>query len=89
MRLIDADELKIQFDGHFVGVAKNDLDNAPTVEAEPIIHGHWIREYYQLGTAITNSVLVECSNCHKKVVDSTDFCPNCGAKMDEVKSKYD
>lgn len=26
----------------------------------------------------------ECSVCQKRVWDNTDYCPNCGAKMDEV-----
>ena len=38
MRLIDADALPIKFDGHkFVVVWKNDLDNAPTVDAVEVV----------------------------------------------------
>ena len=39
MRLVDADKLQIKYDGHTVGVWKNDLDNAPIVNAIPI---EWI-----------------------------------------------
>lgn len=42
MRLIDADKLPISFDGHTVSVWKNDIDNAPTVEAIPV---EWIKNY--------------------------------------------
>jgi len=73
MRLIDADKLKISYDGHFVGVAKNDLDNAPTVEAEPIIHGHWVETIY--GDFM-------CSHCHMVNCAEGNFCSWCGAKMD-------
>lgn len=37
MRLIDADALPIKFDGHTVSVWKNDIDNAPTVDAVPVV----------------------------------------------------
>lgn len=37
MRLIDADALPIKFDGHIVSVWKNDIDNAPTVDAVPVV----------------------------------------------------
>ena len=37
-RLIDADKLPIKFDGHkFVVVRKNDLDNAPIVDAVEVV----------------------------------------------------
>ena len=77
MRLIDADKLKISYDGHFVGVAKNDLDNAPTVEAQPIIHAHW-----EDFSAVCDGAVC-CSNCHIGTIKTYDFCPHCGAVMDE------
>ena len=42
MKLVDVDKLPIKYEGHVVGVWKNDLDNAPTVEAIPI---EWIGKY--------------------------------------------
>lgn len=54
------------------------IDVAPTIDAEPVRHGHWI--------AYRSGVDTQCSECEW----STDFpiarkyCPNCGAKMDEV-----
>jgi len=79
MRLVDADKLKISYDGHFVGVAKNDLDNAPTVEAEPIIHGHWIFDYFE---EIIQEHIYHCSICGSESFYETPYCPNCGAKME-------
>ena len=97
MRLIDADKLEISYDGHFVGVAKNDLDNAPTVEAEPIIHAHWVK------MSDADGFYYCCSNCGEDLpryyiekptydkpfpnmesIDKTLRCHYCGAKMDEV-----
>ena len=88
MRLIDVDKLKISYDGHFVGVAKNDLDNAPTIEAELIIHAHWVE---------SKEGYFSCSNCHNDAMVElyensqklTLFCPNCGAQMDEIEPHKD
>ena len=43
MRLIDADKLPIKYDGHTVSVWKNDIDNAPTVQAIPV---EWLRMWF-------------------------------------------
>lgn len=43
----------------------------PWRDAEPIKHGRWIWKNYYL----------VCSECGKEN-DRTDYCPNCGAKMD-------
>ena len=63
------------------------------LEAEPVRHGEWIDRY---GGKYANH-LWECSECKEKalwrfevdalgkeiaVQDLSDFCPNCGAKMD-------
>ena len=61
------------------------VDGCPqVVDAEPIRHEHWKK---------TNGSYVEwyeCSECGRKASvfwganSLTDYCPNCGAKMDEV-----
>ena len=44
----------------------------------PVVHGRWL--YH---TLIDGHIHAECSECHKiRIIDN--FCPNCGAKMDEV-----
>lgn len=53
------------------------LPSLPTIEAEPVRHGHWefIGGYgYQY----------RCSRCVNCVERKTKYCPNCGARMDEV-----
>ena len=70
-----------------------DVINAPTVDAVEVVHGRWIDRY---GGKYANP-LYECSECKKKapykfeddslhiglwLQDLTDYCPNCGAKMD-------
>lgn len=56
--------------------------DAPTIEAEPVIHAHWVVDTW-------------CSNCSRFPVDASEpisnqkltklfsRCPHCGAKMDE------
>ena len=86
MRLIDADKLKEHYswweDFDNLKEQKRDFDTIvdlqPTVEAEPK-HGRWIKcgDVYSDGD-------YKCSECHKREWDETDYCPNCGARMDEV-----
>jgi hypothetical protein len=76
MRLIDADELKVLHNGSFEYVAKCDIDNAPTVDAKPIIRARWIEKNH----------ILQCSNCgmeHRGGVVNfpADFCSYCGAEM--------
>lgn len=53
------------------------IGDAPTIEAEPIKHAHWI----------INGDWGECSSCHEasklSVMEHKDYCPACGAIMDE------
>lgn len=53
-----------------------------TVEAEPVRHGHWI--------GLTDSNFT-CSECKETIYTwigrQNNYCPNCGAKMDEREEK--
>lgn len=77
MRLIDADELKELFDedGHLSTYIEEYIDNTPTIEAEPVRHGRWIR---------TDDTFArwKCSECGA-IEDHSGwpYC-HCGAKMD-------
>lgn len=54
------------------------IDNAPTVEAYPFEHGHWID--YSNDELDVREI---CSNCKsvEVVLARHNFCPNCGACM--------
>ena len=66
------------------------IESFPTVDVAPVVHGRWELEYETYGK-------MRCSVCKKealieKVIDDagvitnyvdSDYCPNCGAKMDE------
>ena len=71
-RLIDADKLPIKFDGHkFVVVRKNDLDNAPTVDAVEVVRCKDC--IYQ----------AECAFTEWLGRNGNGFC-SCGEKINEV-----
>lgn len=55
------------------------IEDAPTIEAEPIRHGQWVNKEVD---EIRCHVYGNCSVCHeRKRIDN--YCPNCGAKMDK------
>lgn len=81
MRLIDADaliELIKDLDSYRYGyVDAEDIQNAPTIDAVPVVHGRWT----WCGEDRWNDVYT-CSVCGEMAMDDSNFCPNCGAKMD-------
>ena len=89
MRLIDADALKKIVKGRrkaaitLTGVDMVMLiDDAPTIEAEPVKHGRWIEAENDL------RISGYCSSCgweahmYEDDVIGMPYCPNCGARMD-------
>ena len=57
------------------------IDNAPTIDAEPVKHGEWIfRTNIYIGKGTTAAGYV-CSECGADMVRPQNYCPNCGAKM--------
>ena len=75
--------------------ALNKIDEAPTIEAEPVRHGRWVHD--DLGHTY-------CSECHERIpyihcysdepnsdwdeewdeeMPESAYCSHCGAKMDE------
>lgn len=53
-----------------------EINSLPSVKAEPVKRGRWI----DMGDAT-----VVCSECNNQIIGDLDydFCPNCGAKMEE------
>ena len=85
MRLIDADALKKAIDLPFLENIKlgKIINDAPTIDAEPVVHGYWTVDEKHTEEIYTNPVY--CSVCGKDVVmdygEYAPYCPNCGAKM--------
>ena len=55
-----------------------DAPNNKRKDAEPVKHGHWGEEWFGHENKIV------CSVCGCFADKWTDYCPHCGAKMDEV-----
>ena len=86
MRLIDADAFleRMSRTDRFFGVVY-DINDAPTVDAVPVVHGRWLtwEEQFPGRTPRKKSMLgVFCSACHNHADNMSNYCPNCGAKMD-------
>lgn len=95
MRLIDADALidnklermiesfGIDFSRVDVAFGLHDIENAPTVEAEPIRHGRW----KIIDQDVMGCKKYRCELCGAVIeaysLDNIRYCGGCGAKMDE------
>ena len=89
-RLIDADAIEYvqnengcQDDYAF----RYDINEMPTIDAVPVVHGEWIRTddnicYAHICSVCRKHVRVciglRCHDCDTEA----NYCPNCGAKMD-------
>ena len=54
------------------------LENIPAADVAPVKHGKWINHNDDI-LGLTS----ECSVCHIEGMLNGNYCPNCGAKMDE------
>lgn len=57
------------------------VESIPPVEAEPVVHAHWIPRHRRVNN------WVECSKCNTVGSPFWKRCPLCEAKMDEEVSK--
>lgn len=94
-RLIDANALKEKAEPEEVTgegiVYVQDIDEAPTVDAVEVVHADWLDIRFD---SMWRSMLATCSHCKVRgevrvkanecgfAVPDSDYCPNCGAKMD-------
>lgn len=55
----------------------------PAVDAEPVLNGKWMErvrhEHYPSGREYKQSY---CSECKMSAKEESNYCPNCGARMD-------
>lgn len=60
------------------------VEAQPTVDAVPVVHGWW-KEWWPGDCSLImtgEEMLFECSVCTAKFANQSNYCPNCGAKMD-------
>ena len=48
---------------------------------DPVKHGKWVIDWFQVGNAIPKYICSECG--YYNGTARTNFCPNCGARMDK------
>ena len=75
-------------DAHYPSWYAEKIKEIPTEDVTPVRHGHWV------SLTDCSNAGVYCSNCHKKVYKEdyascnrknklrSNYCPNCGAKME-------
>lgn len=102
MRLIDADELHIRFKEISFGDLTGDelamvmkfydmINNTPTIDVEPVRHGHWIEVHEEDGYDYDCWMCPECGHISQhdfalieevQAIGDMLYCQHCGAKMD-------
>ena len=63
---------------------ENIVNEQPTVESVPVVHGEWIAQDGDWKSSNTGEPLTvhQCSNCRNYFIHAPyNFCPNCGADM--------
>ena len=56
---------------------------APTIDAVEVVHGRWVEHKDPIPWCEDDAdVFYRCSACGLCVPGETNYCPNCGAKMD-------
>lgn len=64
------------------------IKELPAVDVAPVVHGRWIHDGRRIEGGID---WCHCSECGKSdnFCARTNYCPNCGAKMNEKEAVYD
>lgn len=60
----------------------DDIEAAPTVDAVEVVHGHWIFKHNPIDDPKRYFTRIVCSNCNLHTGQKSNYCPQCGAKMD-------
>ena len=78
---------KIARDAFFSAAEKGKIcvviDKEPGEDVRPVVHAHWIKSNYDN----IDGTIYKCSNCNTEMFSAWNYCPHCGAKMDEEEKK--
>ena len=56
-----------------------EASDAPAADVTPVVHGRWVT-HYRSGTTVAEGYVSTC--CDMWNNRKSNYCPNCGAKMD-------
>lgn len=62
-----------------------EIEDAPTADVEEVKHGEWIKNQYisqVLGIPVKKEFVFTCSLCGHDTIGKSNYCRECGAKMD-------
>lgn len=66
---------------HYEWIAfREEVNQIPRIEAEPVKHAHWI-EGNEDHVSCDSICYYTCSECNHSFSDDTPYCPHCGARM--------
>lgn len=60
----------------------NAINSVPSADVAPVRHGKWNVEWDAERDQKRLFVRIVCSNCGLKTGQKSNYCPNCGARMD-------
>lgn len=73
--------------GYVQVVDVGDIEDAPAVDAAPVVHGRWVAMHYE-GGILDGANCERCSNCgwdrffdEPEIKSVFRYCPKCGALM--------
>ena len=60
-------------------ICTQEINSIPAADVAPVVHGRWVT-HYRSGTPVAEGYVSTC--CDMWNNRKSDYCPNCGAKMD-------
>lgn len=82
-KALNADLQTLQtIDEHSISLILAEIDEAPSGNVAPVVHGRWGMHSDRPDTLIC-SICDQAFDVWKHDIDRMHYCPNCGAKMDE------
>jgi hypothetical protein len=91
MRLVDADKADVEFitcyyaDHCYIEDVQEWLDEQPTIEAKPVVHGEWEKVGDEKDWRCTACKSVFCFPVGDPIRLKHNYCSDCGADMRERK----
>lgn len=80
-KYIEKSEIYRRYFNNGCGVVRlhvSDIDVIPAADVAPVVHGRW-----RLVCVFGFNDCYICSECGKIAMNDSNYCPNCGAKMDK------